>query len=65
LSLILQDVFEIQEYNFGAESLAVVGGFAADAVSVILTRISEILISVVKGSESDSSDKEIINKRLN
>ncbi|MGD2035325.1 MAG: hypothetical protein PVF73_09740 [Bacteroidales bacterium] len=48
------------------EGLAVVGGFAADAVSTILKRISEILITTIQGTPGDSSsNEEMINQEKN
>lgn len=51
LALFLKDVMNSDEYNFSVELLALVGGFSADAVSIILQRIADVLITIFKGSE--------------
>ncbi|TLX74144.1 hypothetical protein E9993_13680 [Labilibacter sediminis] len=48
---------ELTDLNYGADLLAVIGGFSADAVSVILTRISEVLIGSVKGIKASSNEE--------
>ncbi len=50
LALFLKDVMNSEEYNFSVELLALVGGFSADAVSIILQRIADVLITIFKGS---------------
>ena len=44
------------DFNYSVEMLALVGGFAADAVTIILKRTSEILITAFKGA--DNSDDQ-------
>jgi hypothetical protein len=63
---ILAFMFEeyFKETKFSIEILAVVGGFAADAVGVILKRISEILIAAFKGIEdTDEHTEELIEQK--
>lgn len=42
--------------NIGVSALALVGGFASDAVAQILTRVSETLVTAVSGSDKDKAD---------
>jgi len=59
LAFIFHDSFK----GYPIEVLAIVGGFSADAVAIILKRISEILIATIKGSPSeDEKAGEIIKK---
>jgi len=64
--VILAFMFEeyFKDLKFSIEILAVVGGFAADAVGVILKRISEILIAAFKGIEKeDEQTEELIEQK--
>ena len=56
LAFMFKDYFKQTKYSI--EILAVVGGFAADAVGVMLKRVSEILIATFKGIEKDDEDSE-------
>jgi hypothetical protein len=57
LAFMLPDLFE---NKYSIQVLAVVGGFSADAVGIILTRISEILIAAFQGlHKSDDSNAEL------
>lgn len=46
---------DVSNYNYSTETLALVGGFAADAVAIVLKRIAEILKTALTGSGSDTS----------
>lgn len=62
LAFMFSDYFA--EYKYSIEILAVVGGFASDAVGVILKRISEVLIATFKGiSDDDSLQKELMDQK--
>lgn len=62
---ILAFMFKDSFSNYPIEVLAVVGGFSADAVGVILTRISEVLISVFKGiDKGDAGDREVNRQEM-
>lgn len=47
---------DAEAMQLGTAALALVGGFAADAVAEILTRVSDILVAVVKGGQREQLD---------
>jgi hypothetical protein len=49
---------QIQLYNIGVAALALIGGYAAEAVARILDRLSETLVTLVSGSDKDKLDAE-------
>ena len=56
LAFVLPDFFDNQ---YSVQVLAVVGGFSADAVGIMLNRISEVLIAAFQGvKKSDGADEE-------
>jgi hypothetical protein len=57
LAFVLPDFFDNQ---YSIQVLAVVGGFSADAVGIMLTRISEVLIAAFQGvKKSDGASEEM------
>jgi hypothetical protein len=68
LAFMFPDLFD-EKYT--SQVLAVVGGFSADAVGIILTRISEILIAAFQGIQKNSDsnaelkeqEKDLIKKK--
>lgn len=59
LALFLKDTFVENGYSFSVELLALIGGFSADAVTAILQRIADTLITIVKGPDSfKANDKK-------
>ena len=66
LAYILSTSLGNNDYNLTVDALAVVGGFAADAVNTILRRISEVLIAVFRGIQDDTAPgTQIINQEKN
>lgn len=45
-----------QLYHIGVPALALIGGYAADAVARILDRVSETLVALISGSDKDKID---------
>lgn len=48
----------VQLANIGVAALALIGGYAAEAVARILDRVSETLVTLVSGSDKDKIDAE-------
>ncbi len=54
---------EFFDNKYSLQVLAVVGGFSADAVGIMLTRISEVLIAAFQGiKKSDSSAEAVLEQ---
>jgi hypothetical protein len=68
LAFMFPDKFKAE---YSTQVLAVVGGFSADAVGIILTRVSEILIAAFQGIHKDGDsnaelkeqEKDLIKKK--
>lgn len=61
LAFILKDIISDEKFKFTQEILAVVGGYSADAVSTILERIADVIVSIFKGT-SKKEIEEVENK---
>lgn len=64
LALIFSDQLHKNGENYSVEVIAIVGGFAADAVSIILNRLAEILKTALVGTDENSTGKKPKNDDL-
>jgi len=57
------DLLDTKQFSFGVTTLALVGGYSAEAVAQTLQRVADTLVTLVRGNASDRAEAEAAKEK--
>ncbi|HEX6999585.1 MAG TPA: hypothetical protein VF322_15705 [Gammaproteobacteria bacterium] len=57
------DLLDLRSLNFAVTTLALIGGYSAEAVAQVLKRVSDTLVTLVRGSAADRAEAEAAKEK--